>query len=352
MGATKRLLSVRKDRTKAFETEKHLRYFCGATSTELSKVLGALTGELDHALVTSQEKSKLRSIQTALAAAERALHLALNLNYFAMHTRLDVETVEVSQVLIDTVDLLERELEARKIKVNLAIEANCYAKADSCAIQQIFLNLLLNAANSMPNGGKISLNLERTPHSLNIECTDTAGVIPREYLARVFEPYFNWKGRPENHSLALAVVKALVEAHGGHIEASESGETGTVFKVTIPSEPLVAPLPYRQKRKSRRVKVSLPCELCLDRQNIPGEILVLNLWGCQLRLSGMPVNIALESEVCLRINYFENEWIEIKRARVANSPKADSIAVTGLEFLDLEQKSRQIIHALVRSHSF
>src|SRR5947209_8400873 len=81
---------------KSYEAEKHLRKFCSVTSHELSNVLGANVGELDYGLTSSSTAERNRAMTVALHAAERALTLARNLRYFAVHTRLDVLTTDVA----------------------------------------------------------------------------------------------------------------------------------------------------------------------------------------------------------------------------------------------------------------
>src|SRR5688572_19638864 len=106
-----------------YNAERHLRKFCTVTSHELGTVLGAIVGELDFALTEGNAPALKRSTEVSLSAAERALTLARNLRYFAVHTRLDVTSVDLSQLLLDTIDMMEKDIERRNIKLSVFVDA-------------------------------------------------------------------------------------------------------------------------------------------------------------------------------------------------------------------------------------
>jgi two-component system cell cycle sensor histidine kinase/response regulator CckA len=151
----------RKAPQKNYDSEKHLRLFCDATSHELATALGTIVGELDYALATQSETAKERSQLVAISAAERALSLARNLRYFSVHTKLNIQAVDLSQILLDSVELIEKELELNQIKITVLAEASTYAQVDPGAIQQVVLNLLAHARKALPKGGKVTLSLRQ-----------------------------------------------------------------------------------------------------------------------------------------------------------------------------------------------
>ena len=206
-------------------------------------------------------------MSVALSAAERAMNLARNLRYFAVHTRLDVQTADVSQLLLDTVDMLEKDLETHNIKLSVLAEATAYATVDSGAVQQILLNLITNAIHAMPLGGKLTLSLRQLNATIEICCSDTGVGIAAEHIDKVFEPYFATRqgGISESQGLGLAVAKALVEAHGGEIQVESNPSSGTTFTVLLPAiTDSPKPTPFGEKRRFRRVNVTLPVEVTLD----------------------------------------------------------------------------------------
>jgi len=106
--------------------------------------------------------------------------------------------------------------------------------ADAMQLQQIFLNLVLNAVDAMPSGGTLSV---RTSHDMEtnlirIEFADTGKGIARENVDKIFQPFFTTK--PKGTGLGLAISKQLIEQHGGAITVAENPGGGTVFRISLP----------------------------------------------------------------------------------------------------------------------
>ena len=103
-------------------------------------------------------------------------------------------------------------------------------------IQQVFLNLLLNAVQAMPKGGKLSLRVTREPgpqgEVISVRIADTGSGIPAEILPKIFESFFT--SREDGTGLGLAIVKRILRDHRGDIIVENSGPTGTTFKFWIP----------------------------------------------------------------------------------------------------------------------
>jgi len=107
---------------------------------------------------------------------------------------------------------------------------------DPQQLQQVFLNLLLNAADAIPEGGKITI---RTCHDqksdcIGIEIHDTGKGVPGELRERIFQPFYTTKGKGKGTGLGLAVSKRIVEEHGGSIDVANNAAGGAVFKIVIP----------------------------------------------------------------------------------------------------------------------
>jgi anti-sigma regulatory factor (Ser/Thr protein kinase) len=352
----------KKTTAKPYEAEKHLRKFCNVTSHELSNVLGAIVGELDFGLSSTSTVVRDRAMSVALHAAERALTLARNLRYFAVHTRLDVRPTDVAQLLLDTVELIEKELNSQKIQMTVFVEAATAAVIDSGAIQQVVMNLLTNARHAMPNGGKITLTLRQLPKTIEITVADTGVGIPNDLIDRVFEPYFSGSQSDtnigqisESQGLGLAVSKALVDAHGGEITVESQEGMGTTFTIYLPvEEGMVRPPAYPEKRRHRRVRLTLPVELSFKGQaTIQTELTMLSVGGCFVHMPD-PNTMRLpelNGLVSLRIMYYQDQVLQVPRARVASVCRVGANEGIGVEFQDIDTKSRKVLAAIVKSHS-
>lgn len=339
-----------------YSAEKHLRKFCTVTSHELGNVLGAIVGELDYGITQLLPETQRQAMQIALSAAERAQTLARNLRYFAVHTRLDIHTIDLSQLVLDTLELMEKDLERHNVNLAVYVDASTFITADGGAIQQVLSNLLSNAAYAMPHGGKLTLTLRQLPRSIELAVTDTGIGIPAEVVDRVFEPYFFSDGRSYSESLGLglAVSKALVEAHGGEISVDSREGEGTTFAINLPFDPnLPKPQAFAEKRRFRRVNVTFPVEVRFegDPQPLTTELITLSVGGAFILIPEQLPKPAANRLLRLKLFYYQNEIIEVPKARIAAVCRVGSQSGMGVEFLEVSAKAKKILAALVKSHA-
>ncbi|HZG53745.1 MAG TPA: ATP-binding protein, partial [Pyrinomonadaceae bacterium] len=111
--------------------------------------------------------------------------------------------------------------------------------ADTDQLQQVFLNLLLNARDAMPAGGRIRVSTvyQRDTQELSIEIADDGAGIAPEHRAHIFDPFFTTKPAGMGTGLGLAVCYGIITAHGGSIEvaSNENGASGTTVRVSLPT---------------------------------------------------------------------------------------------------------------------
>ena len=118
-----------------------------------------------------------------------------------------------------------------KVEVNLAEENLPAIKADSVHMDQVLLNLALNALQAMPEGGILSIGLQQEGEWLRIKVSDSGKGIPAEYRDRIFDPYFTT--RNDATGMGLALCEKIVRQHDGTIDL-ETGAGGTAFSVLLP----------------------------------------------------------------------------------------------------------------------
>lgn len=106
--------------------------------------------------------------------------------------------------------------------------------ADQDQLQQVFLNLLLNARDAMPNGGDLSIKTYAKAQEIVVEIADSGRGIDEKNLKRIFDPFFTTKPAGKGTGLGLAVCYGIVTAHGGRIEAAANGAHGTTFSIALP----------------------------------------------------------------------------------------------------------------------
>jgi signal transduction histidine kinase len=139
--------------------------------------------------------------------------------------------------VVGLLDEIRRLVEPQAGRAGIVIEQTTPAglpdlRADRDRIKQVLLNLVLNATEAMPSGGRLTLGAAASATALALTVTDTGGGIPPELLPRIFEPYVTTKAK--GLGLGLAIARRIVEAHGGRIDAESGARQGTRFRVTLP----------------------------------------------------------------------------------------------------------------------
>jgi len=149
--------------------------------------------------------------------------------------QLKPEPIALAALLDEVRRLVEPQAGSAGIVVEQAIPgALPDLRADRDRIKQVLLNLVLNAIEAMPSGGRLTLGAAVSGAALTLTVSDTGGGIPAELLPRVFEPYVTTKTR--GLGLGLAIARRIVEAHGGRIEAESEAGQGTRFRITLPRD--------------------------------------------------------------------------------------------------------------------
>jgi two-component system, NtrC family, sensor histidine kinase HydH len=154
---------------------------------------------------------------------------------FARPPKLARQSVELNQVVEQCLDLVRRRCEMLGIEVSLGAEPQVQVMGDAQQLRQVILNLLLNAIDAQPNGGRIAVRIAEDPesHECTIEITDNGSGIPQESHDRIFDPFVSTK--ETGMGLGLAISRRIVRSHGGEITALNSPDGGAVFRIQLPA---------------------------------------------------------------------------------------------------------------------
>ena len=149
------------------------------------------------------------------------------------------EPTDLAELLNESLVLLERELSKYRISVETQFESVPKVSANANQIQQVLLNLLINARQAMPDGGQVLLRLEADGQMVNLTGRDTGSGIPPEKLRHIFDPFFTTKSGPDatgkgGTGLGLSSCRDIIEAHRGRIRVDSSVGKGTAFTIRLP----------------------------------------------------------------------------------------------------------------------
>ena len=150
-------------------------------------------------------------------------------------------TLNILDEIESSLELVEYHLRARKIQVVREFDATLPTiQADPEQLRQIFLNLLTNASDAMPQGGTLvtrltSVNAENGGRGVRIELTDSGLGITPANLERIWEPFFTTKPEGKGTGLGLAISRRAIEAHHGTISIWSNSGKGTTVKIFLPA---------------------------------------------------------------------------------------------------------------------
>jgi signal transduction histidine kinase len=143
------------------------------------------------------------------------------------------EEISIDELLHEVATLVGGDAASGKVEIEVAASPDLpRGRLDRNYIKQALLNLILNAIQAMPDGGKLVLEAKAVGGNFIIAVTDTGTGIPEELLPRIFEPYFTTKGR--GSGLGLAIARRIVEAHGGKLTAESEAGRGSRFEIAVP----------------------------------------------------------------------------------------------------------------------
>jgi signal transduction histidine kinase len=205
-----------------------------------------LAGILAYAELLLRDQPPDAPVRDALAVIVkqtlRARNIVRNLMDFARQTKPQRQVADINLVLSQTVDLVRQLLERRGVAIeeDYASELDPLT-VDSGQMKQVFLNLVTNAVQAMPQGGTLSLRTARVGDEVTVSVSDTGQGVPLELRERIFEPFFTTKPVGEGTGLGLSISLGIVKEHGGRITVDSppvppgrDGLAGSVFTVWLP----------------------------------------------------------------------------------------------------------------------
>jgi len=163
---------------------------------------------------------------------------------FARQTRPRIEPTNLADLARRTLSLLSLKLRMRSIEAVLDASPGVPRVAcDAGQVEQVLINLVMNAAEASPDGATVQVRLlnEAREGFVTLEVADRGTGIPPEHLARIFDPFFTTKEDGKGVGLGLAVAYGIVESHGGTIDVRSQAGHGTTFRVRLPVEGRATP---------------------------------------------------------------------------------------------------------------
>lgn len=200
--------------------------FAQGLAHEFHNVLGGVQGLLDFAARSNDPREMREALDVSARSLARAVHIVENLKTFTREAPLERVECDLRQVVDDSLALIAHE--CRKSKIEVAVVGDgARVLADPARLQQVFLNLELNAVRAMPGGGRLTVRLDGP----RVSFSDTGAGIAEADLPHLFKPRFTTRAESNGLGLGLFVSERIVRAHGGEILVDRG--PGATFTVVL-----------------------------------------------------------------------------------------------------------------------
>ena len=261
------IIIVARDVTEQVGLEEQLRQsqklealgqLAGGIAHDFNNLLTVILGNLELALTQVEGASAIRaSLESAAQAARQAAELTRQMLGFARRQPLQTVSIDLNTLVQEEIRLLRHSIDSRITIQYQPAEEPAYIRGDPVQMQQVLMNLCLNARDAMPQGGLLTITIALLAHAtpssaaahpsdqpkpcIRLSVADTGCGMTKEVKNRIFDPFFTTKGIGQGTGLGLAVVYGVVRAHGGWIECESAPGQGTRFDIYLPYAPAETP---------------------------------------------------------------------------------------------------------------
>ena len=198
---------------------------------------------LDPKFVTSEEAKNIKIesilpdlknlIDDTIHGSQMVKNLVDNLRKFSHLDQAQWKEVDIHQGIESSLMILNPELKHR-IKVKKDFKANRLIECNPGQINQVFLNLLSNAAQAIEGEGTIIIKTKEDDNNLYVHISDTGSGIPTKLLSKIFDPFFTTKDVGKGTGLGLSISYSIIKNHNGRIEVESKIDTGSTFTLILP----------------------------------------------------------------------------------------------------------------------
>lgn len=255
-------VAIKRNVTHELALEKHLEHIqkieavsqlAGGMAHDFNNLLMVITNSALFAKKELPKNSKANAdIDQIIKASQHASDITRKLLIFSRQQKLSPRIVDLNNAVLG-VEKMFRRLIPENIIINIhPSERECLVKADTGQLEQVLVNLVLNARDAMPNGGHLSIciahkrltskDAQRFPETVTLKSgnyillsiSDTGVGMDKKTKRHIFEPFFTTKKMSKGTGLGLSIVYGIIQQHGGYISVTSKPKYGTIFKIYLP----------------------------------------------------------------------------------------------------------------------
>jgi PAS domain S-box-containing protein len=219
-----------------FRTSKHasIGRLAAGVSHEIGNPLASISSLVQELMTEDLPPFPSEAVGTINTHIDRIARIVRNLGDFArLNPRQKVMT-QLKDILEVTMSLVRYDRNFRKINIKTEFQEVPLVKVDPDQMQQVFLNLMLNARDAMPEGGELNISIKQRNGYAETVFADSGSGIDRENTEKLFDPFFTTKGPKKGTGLGLSICYSIIKDHGGRIEVDSAIGRGTRFTIRLP----------------------------------------------------------------------------------------------------------------------
>jgi len=237
LDAQERLKKTAEIEKQMMETEKlaTIGQLAAGVAHEINNPLGGIKLCFNNLMTTKMDgDKKMRHIEVINSGFNRIQNIVKQLLDYSKNVPLIIAPSTVNKIIEDVLSLVEYTISKKRIiLIKDFSDKMPEIMADSNKLEQIFLNLIINAIQAMSDGGALTIRTWSEDNFCNVSVSDTGKGIPTDILNKIFDPFFTTKEIGEGTGLGLTVSKSIVDQHRGEITVGTS-DKGTTFTVKLP----------------------------------------------------------------------------------------------------------------------
>jgi signal transduction histidine kinase len=246
---TTKLEEMVKARTKELEdshaqllqTEKiaSMGKLAGSVAHEINNPIGIIVSRAECMLMDAKEHGYpdllKKDLNVLIKHATRIASITKGILMFSRKSSAEFSPLDIENLIDETLLLFGKELSTANIDIQKHMESDLpRINGNGSQLQQVFLNLLMNARDAMPEGGTITINAQCSSRGLiSISFSDTGSGIKEEYQDKIFDPFFSTKKEGVHTGLGLSIIYGIIKEHNGEIKVESTAGEGTTFHILL-----------------------------------------------------------------------------------------------------------------------
>jgi signal transduction histidine kinase len=213
----------------------------GTTTHEFNNVLMTIINYAKLGLRNTDTATRTNALQKILDAGERAAKITRSILAVSRNRNGEFEPTDLGSLVSDVLILMEREFRKYRVKVDFSVSSTALVRGIPSQLQQVILNMLVNARQAMLDGGEVQIRIQQDTHAdcVSLSIRDSGQGIAQDQLSRIFEPYYSTKAGPDatgrgGTGLGLSACREIIRAHRGRIRVESTVGRGTCFTIRLP----------------------------------------------------------------------------------------------------------------------